>query len=460
MSSERTLGRVSLTEGRIGRSIVLFALPLFGSSLVQQLYATVDMMYVGRLLGNAASVAVGCSSLLTTLIIGFFNGMGVGVSVLAARHFGAGDHEKLDKTVCTAAWLSIVGALLLTVIGLAAAPHFLRWLNTPDEALGLAVLYFRCYLLSLPAIVFYNISSGILRALGNSHEPMVFQLIGGIVNVVGNTLLMVLLPWLLFGDYTSHVTFGIVAVAVATLLAQTVAAALSVRRLVVMEAPYGLKIGGIRNDRHIGREIFAIGIPAAVQAMVITLSNLIVQAQINSLDVASIAAFTAYFKVETFIYLPIVALGQANTTFFSQNLGAGNPARSRQGTAATIRIGVVVTVCIAALMLLFSDFFFGMFNKDPEVIALGRSIARVTIPLYFFYVFLEVFSAAIRGAGKALPPMIITLVNMCLIRIIILLVIMRFAPTVMSVAAIYPITWALTAISLFVYYKKGNWLPA
>jgi Na+-driven multidrug efflux pump len=288
---------------------------------------------------------------------------------------------------------------------------------------------------------------------------MVYQLIGGIVNVIGNTLLMVLLPWLLFGDYTTHIAFGIAAVAVATLFAQTAAAWLSVRRLALLETPYGLKLGNIRNDKQIGRQIFAIGIPAAVQAMVITLSNLIVQSRINSLDVASIAAFTAYFKVETFIYLPIVALGQANTTFFSQNLGAGNLTRSRQGTATTIKIGVAVTVCIAALMLIFSDFFFGMFNKDPEVIALGRSIARVTIPLYFFYVFLEVFSAAIRGAGKALVPMIITLVNMCLIRIIILLVIMHISPTVTGVALIYPLTWALTAISLFVYYKKGNWLP-
>ena len=292
---------VNLTEGVIWKQVLLFAAPLFAASLIQQLYNTVDLMFVGHFLGTNAAAAVGAGSLLTTLLIGFFTGLSVGIGVLSARAFGAGDHKDLQQTIHTAAGVAVIGGLLLMVIGVAFAPVFLRWLNTPESILKLGIVYMRIYFVSIPSSICYNISSGILRATGNSRSPMLFQLVGGITNVFANWVLIVLIP------------LGVAGVALATLFSSTIPAVICVRALTRLPDEYRLEIRKIRITPSKLKSIFLIGIPNGIQAMVITLSNLIVQANINSLDVTSIAAFTCYFKLENFVYLPIMAFGQAAT---------------------------------------------------------------------------------------------------------------------------------------------------
>ena len=184
---------VRLTEGAIGKSLFLFALPLFGSSLIQQLYNTVDLIFVGRILGTDASAAVGSGGLVVTCILGLFTGLGVGVGIAAGHAFGADDGEELDQVVHTAAGISIAGGILFTILGWILTPVFLRWLNTPENILGLSVVYLRIYFLSLLFIIAYNISSGILRSLGDSRMPMLYQLAGGIANVFGNAFFMYVL---------------------------------------------------------------------------------------------------------------------------------------------------------------------------------------------------------------------------------------------------------------------------
>lgn len=191
----------------------------------------------------------------------------------------------------------------------------------------------------------------------------------------------------------------------------------------------------------------------------ITFSNIIVQSNINRLGVDGIAAFTAYFKVENFIYLPIVALGQAVSTFTGQNIGAGFTVRARTGVRLAIIMGVAVTICTSGLTVLFAETAFGLFASEPEVVELGGQIAHIAYPFYFLYVFLDVFASAIRGAGKALPVMAVIVVNMCVIRICILQIVIAIYPSALGVAAVYPLTWACTALCLFLYYKSGRWVP-
>ncbi|MDE7243439.1 MAG: polysaccharide biosynthesis C-terminal domain-containing protein, partial [Oscillospiraceae bacterium] len=272
-------GICDLTHGAIGKQLLSFALPLFIGSLIQLLYNAVDLIFVGRILGKEASAAVGSSSLIVTCILGFFTGLGAGV--VAAQAVGSGQKEKLDRIIHCAAGLTAVLAGVCTVLGFVMAPLFLTWMSTPEDVMDSAVVYIRLYLLSLIAIVSYNIGSGLLRAFGNSRLPMLYQLAGGLTNVAGNTLFIYVLGW------------GVRGAALSTACSQGLAAFLTVRRLCIGTGSCRLRLRQICIDRNICGQFLSIGIPAAVQSIVITLSNILVQTNINRLGVDSMAAFTA-----------------------------------------------------------------------------------------------------------------------------------------------------------------------
>lgn len=429
-----------LTNGPVIQQILLFALPFLGSSLIQQLYNTVDLIFVGKLLGTKASAAVGAGSLIITCLLGFFTGISIGVGVVAAKAFGANNKKALHQTIHTAAGLSLAGIVLLTIIGITFAPVFLNLLNTPEDILTQACTYMRIYFAGIPAIIMYNVSSGILRALGDSHSPMIYQLAGGIANVIANALFLIVFR------------MGVAGVALATFVSQSTAALFAVRQVCRQDDAYRLRFKGIRIDRARSFEILKIGIPSAVQAMIITFSNLVVQSNINSLGVASIAAFTAYFKVENFIYLPIMAISQANMTFASQNFGAGKPKRVCSGVRASITSSVLLTITISSIVLLFRRSFFSLFLNEPDIIDIGMAIGRTTFPFYFLYVLLEVFAGTVRGYGKALPPMLIIIGNMCGVRLLALRFMMEHYHTAPTVARVYPITWTAASVCLAVCY--------
>lgn len=208
------------------------------------------------------------------------------------------------------------------------------------------------------------------------------------------------------------------------------------------------------------QKILSVGVPAGLQSLVITLSNVFAQYHINTLGTTDIAAFTAYFKVELLLYLPIVAIGQAASTFVGQNVGARDFTRAKRGTRDCMLLGVALTVCTAALLLVFGKYAFWLFNKDAAVIAEGLKIIRVTFPFYWVYVLLEVYGASIRGAGRATPPMVIILSNICVLRTILLFALVPQLQSAQAVAVCYPITWTTTALCMLLYYKKGSWQKA
>jgi putative MATE family efflux protein len=436
---------INLTEGVIWKQILLFALPLLGSSLIQQLYNTVDLIFVGNYLGKEAAAAVGASALIVTCLVGFFTGMSVGASVVIANIVGSGKKGKVKDAIHTAIGLSFIGGIVLFIIGYIGAPYFLKWMNVPGEILESAVSYIRIYFLSLISIITYNMGSGIIRAMGNSKTPMYIQLFGGIVHVLMDALFIAIFE------------NGVNGVAWATLLSQTVTAVLILYYLTHLESKYRLQFKKIRIHKEVLLLILKIGIPAGLQSIVITLSNVFAQYHINSLGVEAIVAFTAYFKVELPIYLPIVAFGQAITTFSGQNMGAGNIERVKKGAKVCILMGIGVTIVSSTLLLIFGRQAFEIFNHDSVVIDYGIRIISTSFPFYWIYVILEVLGDTIRGAGKATPPMAIILSNICILRIILLFTIMSFYHDVRGVAITYPITWATTALCMAFYYLKGNW---
>ena len=434
----------TLTKGSVGKGILLFALPLLGSSLIQQLYSTVDLIFVGQLLGTKASAAIGASGLIVTCMIGFFNGMAVGTNVFAARHYGARRFEQLKKLIQTIFWTGIIGGFLLTVIGLVLSPVFLTWMGTPESIFPLAVRYLRIYMASMISVVSYNLLSGVLRALGDSRTPMLYQFFGGSINVFADFIFL----------YVFHM--GVEGTAFATLFSQTFAAVGVMIHLYRLKEPYALRLRFSDCSLKEFTDILKVGVPAGVQSIIITLSNIIIQSQINTLGVTSVASFTVYFRVELIIYLPIVALGQAVVSFIGQNYGAGNWERIKKGNRLCIFGGSLITFAACILLIIAMPVILNVFTKDAAVAAQTLEIVKVTFPFYFFYTVLECFSSNLRGFGKAFLPMIVTVISFCGFRIVALFALMAKNPSPDKVALSYPISWGIAAAAMAILYVRNN----
>ena len=433
----------NLTQGSIGKGILVFLLPLLASTLIQQLYNTVDLIFVGKFCSTEATAAIGASSLIITCLIGFFNGMAVGTNVVAAHIYGKQDKKGLKNVIQTVFMIGLIGGLIVTIIGIYFAPIFLKYMNTPQSILDVAVKYLRIYTLSMISVVIYNLLCGILRAIGDSKSPMMFQIFGGIVNVIADFIFIVILK------------MDVQGAAIATLLSQTLTAVLTIRYFYKRSEEPKLHFTMRIFDKKIFKKILMIGIPAGVQSIVITLSNIIIQSQINSFGVDAIAAFTAYFKIELILYLPIIVLGQALVSFVGQNYGAKQYDRINKGVKYSMVVSVIITMVVSTLMIINSDYVFAIFTSNVDVMKYGKEIVSITFPFYFLYAILECLSSQVRGRGISIPPMIITLFSFCGVRIIFLIVLLIKNNSISSIALTYPISWlsAVILTGLYVYFN-------
>ena len=424
-----------LTHGSIGKGYILFAIPLFLGSLFQQLYNTVDMLFVGNVLGKNAAAAVGASSILVTCLINLFTGVAVGAGIVISQLFGARKEQEMKETVWIAVLAGIAGGLCLTVIGVTCSQAVLVKLHTPEAIIPDAVLYVQIYFLSAVPMVLYNMCSGILRAQGDSRTPFHALAAGGIVNVIMDAVFLIVLGW------------GVAGVAVATLFSQSMTA---IFLLVHMLRHKVLTRQRLRWDL-LGK-IISVGVPVGIQSMILTLSNVVVQYHINGFGENVIAAFAVYFKAENLLCLPIIAFGQAMVTFTGQNYGAGRYDRIRKGILVCNGISAMVLVVLSWSALAAGKWILGAFCPDQAVIAEGRRIIGVTFPVYFIYSLFEVTGGVVRGIGKSVPSMIIVIVNLCLIRILLLEIVDRTVHSVEAVAALYPVTWLLATVLFVIYY--------
>lgn len=432
---EQKMKTNDLTHGSIGKGYILFAIPLFLGSLFQQLYNTVDMLFVGNVLGKNAAAAVGASSILVTCLINLFTGVAVGAGIVISQLFGARKEQEMKEAVWIAVLAGIAGGLCLTVIGVTCSQAVLVKLHTPEAIIPDAVLYVQIYFLSAVPMVLYNMCSGILRAQGDSRTPFHALAAGGIVNVIMDAVFLIVLGW------------GVAGVAVATLFSQSMTA---IFLLVHMLRHKVLTRQRLRWDL-LGK-IISVGVPVGIQSMILTLSNVVVQYHINGFGENVIAAFAVYFKAENLLCLPIIAFGQAMVTFTGQNYGAGRYDRIRKGVLVCNGISAMVLVVLSWSALAAGKWILGAFCPDQAVIAEGLRIIGVTFPVYFIYSLFEVTGGVVRGIGKSVPSMIIVIVNLCLIRILLLEIVDRTVHSVEAVAALYPVTWLLATVSFVIYY--------
>lgn len=427
-----------MTSGKILPQLILFALPLLGSSLVQQMYNTADLLFVGNFAGKTAAAAVGSCGLIFTCLIGLFTGISVGVGIVIAQAWGADKKEEAQKTVQTAMVISFCGSIVLMGVGLCVADKILVLLQTPKEILEEAVIYVKIYFLSMVPMVLYNMGSSILRACGESKTPFYILIAGSITNIIADAVLVAVFR------------LGVAGAAIATSISQTVSAVCMVWYLMSSHSRLRLSLKQIHIESGLLKKILNYGLPAGIQAVVVTISNVMVQYYINGYGEDAVASYAAYFKIEDFIYLPVMACGQAIMTFVGQNYGAGCYQRIKKGTFEGLMLSYAIAVAVAAVILAMPEKIVGLFIKDHAVIAYGVSILRTTFPLYWLCATLEVMGGVLRGMGYSHVTMATVLTGLCAFRISLLYFINRMELGFYAVASVYPMTWVATSIGLIV----------
>ena len=438
---------VALTSGSVARGMLLFAVPIFFSNLFQQLYNAVDSLIVGNFLGGEALAAVSSSGSLIFLLTGFVNGVSLGAGVLIARHFGAKDSEALSRTVHTTVALGLAAGAALTLIGVALTPQILRWMGTPDDVIGNSIIYFRIYFIGSIPVVLYNVGASILQSVGDSRSPMCYLIAASLLNVV--------LDLLFIGGF--HM--GVGSAALATILSQTLSATLAFRKLCRSKEAYGVRWRQVRFHGPTLRAVVVQGVPSGIQNSVISLANVIVQANINSFGAQAMAGCGAYSKVEGFAFLPVTCFAMALATFVSQNIGAGQLDRVRKG----MRFGIVTSAALAGVIgigiFTLAPFLIGMFNGEADVIAFGVQQARTASLFYCLLAFSHCCAGILRGMGRPVVPMMIMLAVWCVLRIIYITVTLHFIPHIGVIFWAYPLTWFISS-ALFCWYLARTPLPS
>ncbi len=437
-----------ITEGVIWKQLLFFFFPILLGTFFQQLYNTADAIIVGKAVGKQALAAVGGGTgTLINLIVGFFVGLSSGATVILSQFYGARNQEQTSRTVHTAISMALWGGLLLMLIGLFFSPTILRWMDTPDDVIDLAVLYTRIYFCGMIPSLIYNIGSGILRAVGDSRRPLYFLIAACLTNIVLDVVLVLGLE------------MGVAGAAAATILSQCVSAILVLLTLSRAPGALRLQVRKLRLHLDLFRNVIRIGLPAGLQSVLYSLSNLVIQTSINGFGTDMMAAYTAYSKMDGLFWMTIGAFGVSITTFVGQNFGAQKYERVRKSVRVCIAMAAATTLALSALLMLLGRPLFHLFANEEIVIEHGLMIQRFLVPFFITYVCVEVISGAVRGAGDSLIPMLMTLCGVCLLRV---LWVRFIAPlqgdSIRFMLVCYPLSWTLTSIMFIIYYRWGGWL--
>ena len=431
-----------ITNGNITQRLLSFFFPIMIGSFFQQLYNTVDSVVVGNYVSSDALRAVGGTSHIVNLLVGFFVGLASGATVVISQYYGASDKNGIKKATHTSMALRIWGGLIMTIIGVAISRFSLIKINIRSEILDMADSYLKIYFLGMIPSMIYNVGSGILRAVGDSKRPQNYLIITCIINIILDLAFVVGLQ------------MGVVGVAVATIISQIISAALIIKALTKTSDIYKVNVKEIKFDKNNLSRIVEIGLPAGGQSVLYSMSNLVISSAVNSFGANTTRAWSAISKVEAIIWMILTAFGTSVITFVGQNYGAGKKDRVRK----SVKIGLVLTASVvaffSALLYVFCPVFIKLFTQNTEVIDIGVSVLRIYAPFYALYSFTEVLSGAVKGSGEGLMPMIITVFTVCIMRLVWIWTVVPHFCTIQTVALSYPITWALSSFVLILYYMN------
>ena len=371
MQQEKTKQKGLMTEGVIWKELLLFSVPLLLGNLFQQLYNAVDSVVVGNYIGAQALAAVGSSAPVINLLVSFFMGLSVGAGVIISRYFGARNMESLQDSIHTSLALTMTAGIFMTLFGIIFSPTILRWIGTPSDVMSSSVLYLRIYFGGILSVMLYNMGSGILRAVGDSKNPLYFLIVSSITNILLDLLFVIVFD------------MGIAGVGWATLIAQTISAVLTLLLLIKTKQEYKVTLKKIRFHKDKLIEIIRLGLPSGIQNGVVSFSNVIVQSNINAFGSLAMAGCGAYTKIDGFAILPVMSYSMALTTFTGQNMGAKKYDRVKQGARSGIIMSLLTTIAISALLLIFGEQVLSIFSDNPKVISYGLYSSILYFPCYF-----------------------------------------------------------------------------
>ena len=438
---QKTQNINQITEGIIWQQLLLFFFPIVFGTFFQQLYNTIDTVIVGQFVGKAALASVGGSATqLINLVVGFFTGLSSGASVVIAQFFGAKDERSVKESLHTAYAFSILGSIVISALGIGLAPQLLRWMNTPEELLADSTLYLRIYFAGILFVFIFNVGSSILRAVGDSKNPLYYLIACCFINIFLDLLFVIVFH------------LGVAGVAYATFLSQAISALLVTHKLMTSHSILTLKIRDIRLHKNVLKSQLWIGLPAGFQSVMYSISNVIIQAALNRFGTDTVAAWSAYGKLDAIFWMVSGAIGISITTFVGQNYGARKYDRVHKSVRICLGIDSIISVSLIVFLMLFRVPLFRLFTQDPSVIRIGSDMLALITPCYIFFVFIEVLAGALRGMGDVMIPTLITLLGVCVLRLIWIAVVLQISPTVNTIIYSYPTTWIATAVLFIIYY--------
>lgn len=438
-------GQRDLTEGVIWKQILVFALPILLSNVIQRLYNAVDSIVVGRFVGHEALAAVGSNNSIINVFVSLFLGISVGAGVVVAQFYGAKDDERLKKSVQACAFLAILFGVVLTVGGYFLAEPILIAVNTPENVMALSKEYLQIYFLGVAGALIYNMGSGVILAVGDSKRPFLYLLFACCLNVVLDVV------------FVKTCGMGVAGAAWATLIAQYVSAILVAGRLLLTKQNYKLTFRRFKIDKDILKKIFKIGLPAGLQSSMYSVGNLLIQSSLNTFGSVVMAGWVAAMKVDDFTYAPICSYGMAMNSFVGQNAGANRMDRVKKGFRTALLMSVITSVVIIVPVLLLRSKVVGIFNAEADVVKVGSDIILHICPFYVIFGMCEVFSGTLKGLSKSLTAFIVTFVGILLTRIIWLYTAVLMTHNLTVLFMIYPISWVVTAAIYFVYLAVKKW---
>lgn len=437
----RAISKNQITEGVIWKQLLFFFFPILLGTLFQQLYNTADTVVVGRFVGTKALAAVGGSTgQIVNLVVNFFVGLASGATVIIARYYGARDRIKLNNALHTAIALSIVGGIVTAVAGILLTPFLLQMMNTPADVIEGSTMYLRIYFAGIIFVFVYNIGSGILRAVGDSKRPLYFLIVCCFLNIFLDILFVV------------YLKLGVKGAAFATVISQAVSALLVILSLTKSVDIYRLRPNKIRFYKSLLIAIVTIGLPAGLQSVMYGISNIIIQTFLNSLGTETVAAHTAFAKIDAIYWMISGAFSVSIITFIGQNYGARKFDRMKKSIKVCLFMDLIASLLLTTVMMVAGPYLLRLFTSDQEVIEIGMQIIHIIAPSYALFIFIEILSSSLRGMGNVVIPMLMTCGGVCVLRILWIFLFVRTHLSVTTILMSYPISWGFTAVLFIIYF--------
>lgn len=437
---------IDMSRGSVFKNMVLFAVPLILSSVLQLLFNAADVVIVGRFDGEIALAAVGSTTSLINLMINVFMGYSTGASVVISKHFGAGDKGATHRAVNTCITMSLIFGIVIMFLGILFARPLLTLMNNPPDVIDSAVLYIKIYFIGMPAFMLYNFGSGVLRGVGDTKRPLFYLAIAGVINVILNLFFVAVLG------------FGVAGVAAATTISQCVSAGLVIKCLVKSKESYRFDIRKLGINKKEFTLMTKIGLPAGIQGSLFSVANVTVQSVINGFGSVTVAGNATASSIEGFVYVLIMALNQSVLTFTGQNFGAGKPDRIKKGIYTGLWMQFVTVTLLGVGVFVFGRFLAGLYTRDAEVISVAVKRLSIISTTYFICGFNEIFVGALRGMGCSFAPMVTSVFGICVLRLVYIGTVFKILRSLESLYLTYPVSWLVTGavngIILIVIWKK------